>query len=79
MDLRELVEYIDWTPFFHAWELRGVWDRANQVLKTKNPEGAAEAAKLYQDALGWIERIMDARPFPGPRRLWVFPRQRGRR
>ena len=24
--LRELASYIDWTPFFHAWELRGVWD-----------------------------------------------------
>ena len=24
--LRELATYIDWTPFFHAWELRGVWD-----------------------------------------------------
>jgi 5-methyltetrahydrofolate--homocysteine methyltransferase len=57
-DLRELADYIDWTPFFHAWELRGVWDRQNNSLKTKNPEGAAEAAKLYQDALQWIDRII---------------------
>ena len=57
-DLRELADYIDWTPFFHAWELRGVWDRENEVLKTKNTEGAAEAAKLYQDALAWIDRII---------------------
>jgi 5-methyltetrahydrofolate--homocysteine methyltransferase len=56
--LRELADYIDWTPFFHAWELRGVWDRENKLLKTKNTEGAAEAAKLYQDALVWIERII---------------------
>ena len=56
--LRELVDYIDWTPFFHAWELRGVWDREHKVLKTKNIEGAAEAAKLYQDALGWVDRII---------------------
>jgi methylmalonyl-CoA mutase cobalamin-binding domain/chain len=58
VSLRELAEYIDWTPFFHAWELRGVWDRENKVLKTKNTEGAAEAAKLYQDALTWIDRII---------------------
>jgi 5-methyltetrahydrofolate--homocysteine methyltransferase len=58
VSLRELADYIDWTPFFHAWELRGVWDREDKVLKTKNPEGAAEAAKLYQDALEWIERII---------------------
>ncbi|MFU8894104.1 MAG: vitamin B12 dependent-methionine synthase activation domain-containing protein [Luteolibacter sp.] len=56
--LRDLVDYIDWTPFFHAWELRGVWDRENQLLKTKNAEGAAEAKKLHNDALEWIERIL---------------------
>ncbi len=56
--LRELTEYIDWTPFFHAWELRGVWDREKQVLKTKNAEGAAEAAKLHKEALEWIDRIL---------------------
>jgi 5-methyltetrahydrofolate--homocysteine methyltransferase len=57
-DLRELAEYIDWTPFFHAWELRGVWDREKKILKSKNAEGAAEAGKLYQDALHWIDRII---------------------
>ena len=56
--LRELVKFIDWTPFFHAWELRGVWDRTTDTLKTKNVEGAAEAAKLYQDALGYVDRII---------------------
>jgi methylmalonyl-CoA mutase cobalamin-binding domain/chain len=56
--LRELADYIDWTPFFHAWELRGVWDRENKLLKTKNAEGAAEAAKLYQDAREWVDRII---------------------
>ncbi|MES2658373.1 MAG: methionine synthase [Verrucomicrobiota bacterium] len=56
--LRELAKFIDWTPFFHAWELRGVWDRKTDTLKTKNAEGAAEAAKLYQDALGWVDRII---------------------
>ncbi|MFT4176212.1 MAG: methionine synthase [Luteolibacter sp.] len=56
--LRELAVYIDWTPFFHAWELRGVWDRENKLLKTKNAEGAAEAAKIYQEAQDWIDRII---------------------
>jgi 5-methyltetrahydrofolate--homocysteine methyltransferase len=56
--LRELAKFIDWTPFFHAWELRGVWDRENKVLKTQNAEGAVEAGKLYQDAMGWVDRII---------------------
>jgi len=56
--LRDLVKYIDWTPFFHAWELRGVWNRETLTLKTQNAAGAEEAAKLYQDAIGWIDRII---------------------
>ena len=63
MELRDLVDYIDWTPFFHTWELRGVWDRTAGVLKTKNSEAAVEAAKLHQDALAWIERIISDNRF----------------
>ena len=45
--LRELSAYIDWTPFFHAWELRGVWDRETQELKTKNQEGRQTSTRSY--------------------------------
>jgi 5-methyltetrahydrofolate--homocysteine methyltransferase len=69
--LRELADYIDWTPFFHAWELRGVWDREKKVLKTKNAEGAAEAAKLYQDAISWVDRIISENRFQ-PRGIYGF-------
>lgn len=62
-DLHELTQYIDWTPFFHAWEIRGVWDRENQRLKTRNEEGAKQAAELYKDALKWIDHIVDHRCF----------------
>lgn len=69
--VRELAEYIDWTPFFHAWELRGVWDRENKVLKTKNAAGAAEAAKLHAEALQWIDRIIAEDRFQ-PRGIYGF-------
>jgi 5-methyltetrahydrofolate--homocysteine methyltransferase len=72
-DLRELVGYIDWTPFFHAWELRGVWDRESKVLKTKNAEGAAEAAKLYQDAQEWVDRIIAEDRFQATGVYGFFP------
>ena len=73
MPLQDLVDYIDWTPFFHAWELRGVWDREHKVLKTKNADGAAEAAKLHQDALGWIERIIAEKRFSASGIYGFFP------
>ncbi len=40
-----LVPYIDWTPFFHAWELRGKYPR---ILK--DPTVGEEAVKLFDDA-----------------------------
>jgi len=73
VSLSELAQYIDWTPFFHAWELRGVWDRENGVLKTKNEEGALEAAKLHKDALEWIERILAEERFEARGTYGFFP------
>ena len=72
-DLRELAPYIDWTPFFHAWELRGVWDRENKVLKTRDAEGAKEAAKLYEDAQQWVDRIVEKRLFGAKGTFGFFP------
>ncbi|MEM6601688.1 MAG: methionine synthase [Verrucomicrobiota bacterium] len=56
--LRELAEYIDWTPFFHTWEIRGIWDRKQQVFKPRHEESAEEARKLHQDATELIEEII---------------------
>ena len=71
VSLAELADYIDWTPFFHAWELRGVWDREKKILKTKNTEGAAEAAKLHTEALEWVERLIAEDRFQ-PRGIYGF-------
>ncbi len=57
-EIGELVEYIDWTPFFHAWELRGVWDREKKELKTRNEGGAAEAKKLYAEAREYLDKLV---------------------
>ncbi|MEM9079356.1 MAG: methionine synthase [Verrucomicrobiota bacterium] len=56
--LRELATYIDWTPFFHAWELRGVWDPEEKVLKTRKEGAPEEAAKLYAEANELLEEII---------------------
>ncbi|WP_374190902.1 methionine synthase [Phycicoccus sp. CSK15P-2] len=48
----ELREYIDWTPFFLAWEIRG---RYPDVLN--NPTTSEEARSLYADAQRMLDRI----------------------
>ena len=71
--LRELSKYIDWTPFFHAWELRGVWDRETQVLKTRNAAGAEQAQELFADAQEILEDIIEHKRFTARGVYGFFP------
>ena len=45
VSLEEVVPFIDWTPFFHTWELRGVYPKILQHEKH-----GEEATKLFADA-----------------------------
>ena len=51
--LADLVEYIDWSPFFHAWELRG---RFPKILQ--DPVVGNEAKKLFADAQALLGKIL---------------------
>lgn len=53
VDLFELRKYIDWQPFFIAWELHG---RFPQILEDKVV--GVEATKLYNDANALIDKII---------------------
>jgi len=52
--LDELVPYIDWTPFFHTWELRGSYPK---IFDDKYV--GVEAKKLYDDARVLLKKIVD--------------------
>lgn len=51
--LEELLPYIDWTPFFHTWELRGSYPR---ILTDKTV--GVEASKLFNDAKQLLDEIV---------------------
>jgi 5-methyltetrahydrofolate--homocysteine methyltransferase len=51
--LQEIRPYIDWTPFFHSWQLKGSHPR---ILN--DPEKGEEARKLFADAQGLLESIV---------------------
>ncbi|HKZ92443.1 MAG TPA: vitamin B12 dependent-methionine synthase activation domain-containing protein, partial [Candidatus Limnocylindrales bacterium] len=50
----ELIERIDWTPFFATWELRG---RYPGILS--DPDAGAAARDLHADALAMLDRVVD--------------------
>ncbi|HSF16870.1 MAG TPA: methionine synthase [Vicinamibacteria bacterium] len=51
--LEDIVDYIDWTPFFHAWELRGVFP---QILE--RPDVGEAARELYASATTLLRQIV---------------------
>ena len=52
-DLGELARYIDWTPFFQAWEMRGAYPRILQ------DEKYGEAARhLFEDAQAMLKQLI---------------------
>jgi 5-methyltetrahydrofolate--homocysteine methyltransferase len=52
-DLKQLVDFIDWTPFFQTWELTG---RYPAILRD-NVVGT-EARKLFDDAQDMLRRMV---------------------
>jgi len=66
--LGELVEYIDWTPFFHAWELKGSYP---SILAD---EVTGEAARsLWADANEMLERIVSDGLLTARAVVGIFP------
>jgi len=52
--LDDLIPYIDWSPFFNAWELAG---RYPAILT--DPIVGAQASELYRDARAMLTRIVE--------------------
>jgi 5-methyltetrahydrofolate--homocysteine methyltransferase len=67
-DLTELVDYIDWTPFFQAWELAGRFPRIlnDEVV-------GEEATRLYADAQAMLKRLVDEKRLQARAVFGLFP------
>src|SRR5215211_1996652 len=59
--LQEIRPYIDWTPYFHSWQLKGSYPK---ILD--DPEKGEEARKLFADAQGLLDHIIAEK--------WLTPR-----
>ncbi len=69
--LADLVPFVDWTPFFHTWELRGVYPK----ILTHEKYGE-EAAKLFAAAQTLLAQIVSQKLIQ-PRGVYgLFPANR---
>ena len=66
--LEKLRPYIDWTPFFHAWQLKGSHPK---ILD--DPEKGEVARKLLQDAEAMLDRIIAERWIEARAVYGLFP------
>ncbi len=68
LSLATIAEYIDWTPFFHTWELRGVYPG----ILTHARYGE-QATKLFADAKELLARIIRDRSLQARAVYGFFP------
>ncbi len=68
LPLAEIAEYIDWTPFFHAWELRGSYPG---ILD--RPGVGERARELYEDARRSLGQLLGAGSIGGRAVYGLFP------
>ena len=68
VDLSELVDFIDWTPFFQSWQLFGKFP----AILTDEIVGF-EATKLYNDAQQLLEQIISEKWFTAKGIYGIFP------
>ncbi|GMR21450.1 MAG: methionine synthase [Gammaproteobacteria bacterium] len=67
-DLAEIRKYIDWTPFFHAWEMK---KRYPNILD--DADKGDEARKLFHDANTMLDRITNEQRFTARAVIGFFP------
>ena len=66
--LATLREYIDWTPFFHTWELKGVYPRIFDHEKY-----GEQARKVFADAQVLLDEIVNKKLLRARGVYGIFP------
>ncbi|MBA3665518.1 MAG: methionine synthase [Bacteroidetes bacterium] len=67
-DLTEISQYIDWTPFFHSWEMKGSYPK---IFDDK--ERGIEAKKLYKDAQQMLKEIISEKWLTAKAVVGIYP------
>ena len=68
LTIHEIADFVDWGPFFSAWELSG---RFPDILK--DPLVGTEATKLFDDAQRMLKQIIDERRYTAKAVIGFWP------
>ncbi len=67
-NLEELVDFIDWSPFFRSWDLHGKYPN----ILTDNVVGE-QATELFADAQKMLKKILDEKLLTAKAIFGIFP------
>ena len=68
ISVESIVPYIDWSPFFWAWQLKGVYPKVLENKKYGN-----EAKELFDNAQSLLQEIIDNKIFSPSAVIGIFP------
>jgi len=66
--LSTLREFIDWSPFFHTWGLKGIYPR---ILD--HPEQGAQARQIFAEGNALLDRVIEKRLIAARGVYGLFP------
>jgi len=67
-DLKEIAEYIDWTPFFHSWEMKGSYPK---ILS--DPQRGVEATTLFNEAKAMLNQLITEKWLTAKAVIGIYP------
>jgi len=57
--IKDVIDFIDWTPFFQTWQLRGKFPNRDYPKIFNDEKVGSEAKKLFDEANAMLKEFMD--------------------
>ncbi|XP_038670351.1 methionine synthase isoform X1 [Scyliorhinus canicula] len=74
-DLKRLMSYIDWKPFFDVWQLKGKYPNRGYPKIFKDKTVGEEAKKVFQDAQNLLNTLIEEKRLTARGIIGFWPAQ----
>jgi len=71
--IQEVIPYIDWTPFFHLYQLRGKYPNRDFPALFKDERVGEQAEKLFEEAKQFLQELIDKKLLKLSAAIGIWP------